>query len=220
MHFESMSKILIPTNGPENWRSFLADPEKQWRDGYSAKETAHSWETANGLPPEITTLMGPASELLLAIPEHKVPMPGRGQASQCDVFALVRDGQKLIALAVEAKVAEPFGETVGRWLSKGGQNRKERVDGICSLLEIEAPPDHIRYQLLHRTAAAVVEARHFKADIAAMVIQSFSPEHLWHDDFTAFCDHMGTGSERGKLHQKALSDGLTLALGWVTSSVR
>jgi hypothetical protein len=30
-----MNKIYIPSNHPENWQSFLADP-KQWRSAYSA----------------------------------------------------------------------------------------------------------------------------------------------------------------------------------------
>jgi Domain of unknown function (DUF6946) len=215
-----MSKIYIPAEGPESWRTFLADPEKQWRDGFSAKEAAYSWESAAGLPEEISTLFGTSTELLLAIPEHKVDMPARGLPSQCDVFALVRFNEKLVAMAVEAKVAESFGEPVGKWLAKGGQNRAERVAGICALLEIETPPNHIRYQLLHRTAAAVVEARRFNAGVAAMVVQSFSPEHKWYEDYAAFCDHLGVGSKRGVLHQRILADGLELALGWASSTVR
>ncbi len=35
-----MSAIYIPANGPEDWRQFLAEPDRQWKDGYSAKELA------------------------------------------------------------------------------------------------------------------------------------------------------------------------------------
>jgi Domain of unknown function (DUF6946) len=215
-----MSRILIPSDGPECWRRFLADPEKHWRDGYSAKETAYNWEAADGLPAEIARMFASSPELLIAIPEHKVPMPGRGADSQCDVFALARSGAQLCALSVEAKVAESFDVTVGQWLAKGGQNRRARVKGICELLEIDGAPDELRYQLLHRTAAAVIEARRFKADQAIMVVQSFSPEHMWHDDFAAFCAHVGVGSERGHLHYKSLADGLPLGLAWVSAEVR
>ena len=31
-----MSKILTPSSGPDDWQQFLADPQKQWKRGYSA----------------------------------------------------------------------------------------------------------------------------------------------------------------------------------------
>jgi hypothetical protein len=34
---ESLTKIYIPSTKPEDWKSLLADPKKQWRKGYSAK---------------------------------------------------------------------------------------------------------------------------------------------------------------------------------------
>ena len=75
-----MSKILTPTTSPLDWKSLLADPEKHWRWGYSAMSAALTWEAAKGLPAEIAAIFGPDTELLLAIPEHQVPMPGRGRA--------------------------------------------------------------------------------------------------------------------------------------------
>ena len=215
-----MTRILIPTRTPEDWRALLGDPVKHWRDGYSAKETAYNWESADGLPAEIASLFDEHAELLLAIPEHKVRMPARGADSQCDVLALVKSDGQLVVIAVEAKVSESFDLTVGQWLAKGGQNRRDRVAGLCELLEIDGAPDHLRYQLLHRTAAAVVEARRFSAARAIMIVQSFSPENRWHEDFAAFCAHLGMGSERSCLHETTLADGLRLALGWVTSPVR
>lgn len=32
-----MRRIFVPSRGADDWRQCLADPEKQWRDGYSAK---------------------------------------------------------------------------------------------------------------------------------------------------------------------------------------
>lgn len=212
-----MSKIFIPTRGAEDWQRLLGDPEKHWRDGYSAKSTALSWEKAKGLPRQIAGLFETHTELLLAIPEHKVPMPGRGRGSQCDVFALVRCTDGLIAISVEAKVNEPFGSTIGDWLSKGGQGRADRLDGICRLLEVGTPPAHLRYQLFHRTAAALIEAQRFAAPHAAMVVQSFSPEHRWHEDFAEFCDFLLLPGERDKLHSRILGNGLTLSLAWASA---
>src|SRR5713226_1410623 len=102
-----MPKVYIPTAGPTDWQRFLADPTKHWRTGFSAKTLAHCWESAGGLPDEIASMLRPhggPAELLLAIPEHKVPLPGafRG-ASQNDVFALARAGESTFAIMVEGK---------------------------------------------------------------------------------------------------------------------
>jgi hypothetical protein len=43
-----MSTIYIPANGPEDWRQFLAEPDRQWKDGYSAKELATCRQNADG----------------------------------------------------------------------------------------------------------------------------------------------------------------------------
>jgi len=44
-----LSKIYIPTTKPEDWQSLLADPEKHWRKGYSAKALAYCWQEADGV---------------------------------------------------------------------------------------------------------------------------------------------------------------------------
>jgi hypothetical protein len=216
-----MARIFIPTRTPEDWRSLLAEPNKHWREGYSAMSAARSWEAADGLPLEIKTLFGTDCELLLALPEHKVPMPGRGRDSQCDVFALLRDGRGLIAMAVEAKVDEPFGPAIGEWLKAGGEGRVERLRGLCAILQLAyPPPGDLRYQLFHRAAAAIIEARRFCTSEAAMVIQSFSAEHRWHTDFAAFCAFMGLSGDRGVRHERQLEDGCRLSLAWVTGPHR
>lgn len=218
-----MSGIYIPTRSPEDWRALLADPRKHWRPGYSAVATARAWEAASAapgrLPPEIAEILGPGAELLLAIPEHKVPLPGGGRPSQCDVFALARQGGAVVALAVEGKVNEPFDRTLGDWMGEGTPGKRARLEALCGLIGCGVPPRELRYQLFHRTAAAVIEARRFGADRAAMIVQSFSPEHRWFEDFAAFCAFLGTGtSERGRGHALPLPDGMTLTLGWATGA--
>jgi hypothetical protein len=166
-----MSKILVPTRDVGDWQRLLADPQRHWRQGYSAHATAHAWEAAKGFPLEIAAILGPDAELLLAIPEHKVPMPGRGRASQCDVFALGRAGGWTIAVAVEGKVDEPFGPTIGEWRATRSGARAVRLAAICDLLGLGAPPaPDLRYQLFHRAAAAIVEAGRFGTGAAAMIV--------------------------------------------------
>ena len=90
--------ILLPSSGPDDWRRFLSEPDKHWRTGFSARSLAYCWEQADGLPSEIANLFSASSdfegqtpELLLAVPEHKVPLPGGTRESQNDVFALRTD---------------------------------------------------------------------------------------------------------------------------------
>jgi hypothetical protein len=217
----TMARIYIPTNSANDWRALLAEPDKHWREGYSAMCAALCWEAASGLPEEIGMLFGVDSELLLAIPEHKVPMPGRGRESQCDVFALLRQGDDLVSVAVEAKVDEPFGPTVGEWLDAGGQGRVDRLRALCEIIEVRYPPPHnLRYQLFHRTAAGVLEAGRFRAKTAAMIVHSFSAQHRWHEDFAAFCAFMSLPGDRAVRHERELKNDLKLSLAWATGKVR
>ena len=212
-----MTRILIPSRGPEDWKQFLADPKKQWKMGYSAMAAAYSWEAAKGLPMEIERVLGDGSELLLAIPEHKVALPGKGRESQCDVFCLTRRRGQVSAVAVEAKVEEPFGPTLAEWLSSASSNKSIRFAGLCRLLGCDAtPPGHLRYQLFHRTAAAVIEAGRFNTERAAMVVHSFSQERRWFDDFSAFCKFLGIAVKPETGHDYGLPDGRILTLGWAT----
>ena len=97
------NKIYIPARKPEDWRHLLAEPQKHWRDGYSAKSLALAWHRNSGFPAEVRRIFDNSdypvfrnAELLLAIPEHKVPLPGGGNPSQNDLFALAKgDGQTI-----------------------------------------------------------------------------------------------------------------------------
>lgn len=215
-----MGRILVPTKSLEDWRNLLADPDKHWRSGYSAMSAAQSWEAAEGLPIEIASLLGIDACLLLAIPEHKVAMPGKGRESQCDVFALARSNDQTIAVAIEAKVSETFGPTVGEWLTEPSDGKITRLTALCALLgSAYPPPANLRYQLFHRTAAAVIEAARFKTDRAAMIVQSFSPDHRWFDDFSAFCVHLGLKATLGEPIHHRLPSGMILTLGWASSQL-
>lgn len=154
-----MKLILVPTEGVRDWQRRLADPEKHWRTGYSARALAHAWEDASGLPPEVAALLGPLGkvELLLAIPEYDVPLPGGERPSQNDVFALVRTKDGLIVVMVEGKVSESFGPTLEEWRKDASAGKTERLAHIKGKLGLaNNPPPGIRYQLLHRAASAVI----------------------------------------------------------------
>jgi hypothetical protein len=218
-----MSKIYIPSSGPAAWQPFLAKPELHWRTGYSAKTLAHCWESAKakGLPTEIASLFNAPAELLLAVPEYKVPLPGGTAQSQNDMFALVRHADQTCAVMIEGKVNEPFDKTVAEWLSTPSEGKLVRLDYICKLLGLVGqPPRCLRYQLLHRIASALVEAQRFKTDEAAMIVHSFSPDRIWFEDFASLLDVFGLPAEPDRAAVITLRTGQRLRLGWATGDTR
>lgn len=187
-----MNNILIPATSPEDWKQFLADPEKHWKKGYSARTLAHSWHNASGIPKEVLSVLNQASELagiepLFIIPEHKVLLPGGTAASQNDIWALGKTDAGLISITIEGKVSEPFGPTVGEWFKDPSPGKKTRLEFLCSELGLQFPvSDNIRYQLLHRTVSAILEAKRFQTDKAVMIVHSFSQDNEWFDDYLDF----------------------------------
>lgn len=213
--------IYVPSRGAEDWAVLLAEPEKHWRTGRSAKALAHSWQSANGLPPEIAALVHPEAKLLIGLPEHKVPLPGGSRPSQTDLFALVRVGAETMALAVEGKVDESFGPTIGEWLDAASEGKQDRLAFLHETLGVAAPaaPD-LRYQLFHRTASAVIEAERFKTDRAGMIVHSFSRSGDGFEDFAAFVSLFGADAARDKAVEVVLPTGKPLLLGWATGNAR
>nr|WP_157158495.1 hypothetical protein [Bradyrhizobium sp. WSM1253] len=123
-----------------------------------------------------------ATELLIAIPEHKVSLRDNGRESQTDVFALIKSNNRTIAVAVEGKVNESFGPTIKDWYVDPSARKQQRLAFLCDLIDVACPPpDDLHYQLFHRTASAVLEAARFKTDDAAMIIHSFSQDYKWFD---------------------------------------
>ena len=219
-----MSRVYLPSSGPEGWRPLLGKPDLHWAIGRSARSAAHCWEAQASPPAEIAAVLRPhfgEAELLLAIPEHKTPLPGaaRGE-SQSDVFALVRGTERTIACTVEAKVDEPFDKLLSEWLANASPGKHVRLRAILGLLGLAEAPLHVRYQLLHRTAAAVIEAERFKTDTAAMIVHSFSADHRWHADFAAFADLFGVRAEPGEAVLASRCTGRPLYLGWAVGDRR
>jgi hypothetical protein len=213
------SRIFVPTTNPSDWRRLLAQPETQWKDGYSAKAAAERWEASSGWPPEIAQQFeavgwGP-TELLIALPEWKTPLPGGERASQTDVFTLVRTSIGVVACGVEAKVAESFDKTVGEWSVSASIGKQQRLAHLCELLGLSnPPPSELRYQLLHRTAAALIEAERFGCVGAAMIVHSFSAEKLWLRDFQAFASALGVAVGVDAPALAHARGGMPLLLGW------
>ncbi len=207
--------IFVPSLGPASWQGLLADPEKHWRTGYSARSLAACWEMTQGLPGEIEGILGSGTQILIGIPEHKVDLPGGTRPSQTDLFLLLRRHETTIACAVEGKVDEPFGPCLDEWLQVPSYGKTVRLAALCDLLGLRQPlPLQLRYQLLHRTASAVLEAMRFKTDEAAMIVHSFSLTAKWFEDFAFFVGLMGGEAALGKPYRCSLPSGMSLTLGF------
>lgn len=215
--------IYIPATKPEDWQHLLAEPEKQWRDGYSAKSLAVALHRNGGFPQEIRKAFDNSgyeifenAELLLAIPEHKVPLPGVGYRSQNDLFVLAKGNGQIFSMTVEGKVSEPFGPLVSEWFQNPSEGKKKRLAFLCNNLGLEqdkVPP--IRYQLLHRTASAIIEAERFNARNALMLVHSFSPTNEWYDDFEKFAGLYGVHAKLNEVLSVGRVNGIKLYIGWV-----
>lgn len=219
-----MNRIFIPANIPEDWKSLLAEPDKQWKTGYSAKALAYCWQEANDFPECVRNVFRKSGiglfqniELLLAFPEYKVPLPGGQRPSQNDIFILAKGNNQLVPIMVEGKVSEPFGETVAEWREDSSEGKHVRLKFLLDKLGLKENKqiDTIRYQLLHRTASAIIEAERFKAENALMLVHSFSRSHEWFDDYSQFLALFGLSTEPDSLVFAKNINGIDLYFSWV-----
>jgi hypothetical protein len=220
-----LKRIYIPTTRSKDWQRLLADPEKHWKPGYSAWELAHCWEAAKSFPASLQAMFASSEipalqkmELLFAIPEYRVGMPGGGHASQNDLFVLAKaaDG-KLVSITVEGKVNESFGPTVKAWLQNPSPGKLARLKFLRESLDLmDRVLDCNRYQLLHRTVSALIEAKRFNASYAMMIVHSFSPESACFDDYQAFLRLFGRSSQIESLVELPVSGSVRLFSGWVS----
>ncbi|EGB14938.1 hypothetical protein DND132_1732 [Pseudodesulfovibrio mercurii] len=217
-----MNRIFKPTHSPEDWREFLAAPEKHWKNGHSAKELAYAWERAEGWPPEIADLFAGHPEfadleMALAIPEYTVDLPGGGRPTQNDLFVLAHGRAGLVVIMVEGKTAETFGQPLGRWRQDASPGRKRRLAYLQSVLALPGRlPDTVRYQLLHRTGSALMEAARYHARAAILLVHSFSPTHQWFNDYASFLDLYDVNAKLGQLQPVTTFTHVPLYAGWVT----
>lgn len=215
--------VLIPSEGPGSWKQFLAQPERQWAKGFSARTLAHCWEASSGLPPEVAAILMPAYGSvtpLLVIPERKTALPGGRRESQSDAFILARAESGLVACTIEGKVDEPFGPTVAEQMKDASPGKQERMRFLCDRLGLTDCSGDIHYQLLHRSVSALIEADNFAAAHAAMLVHSFSPERRWFDAFSRFVALLGGGSAEAGQPIPIELPGRTLLLGWACGDQR
>lgn len=223
-----MSKFYIPANNPEDWKPLLADPDKQWKTGYSAKALAYCWQEAHGFPAEVKRVFKNSGidlfqdiQMLLAFPEYTVPlMPYRSRPAQNDIFILAKGNNQLISIAVEGKADEPFGELISDWKLRDMGGKKVRLKFLCEVLQLDVNGvDYVRYQLLHRTASAVIEAKKFNAKNALTLVHAFEKAKGKYDEsFRAYCQFLALFGAKGEIDSLVFAkniNGIGLYFAWV-----
>jgi hypothetical protein len=216
-------RILHFTAGPRDWQVLLADPQKHWRTGFSARTLAHCWEATEGLPPEVRAVFASSNEPLLAefapilaVPEFKVPLPGGDRASQNDLFVLGRSKAGPVSVMVEGKVSESFGPTLAEWRKDASAGKEERLSFLLRTVGLSSVPDGAnRYQLFHRAASAVLEGERYRAVAAVMLVHSFSQERACWPDYQAFLQLFGVRAEVGAIQRLTGAQRVPLFAAWV-----
>lgn len=221
-----MPRFFAPADAAADWKQLLAKPDLHWKTGYSARSLAYSWTEARGFPREVQAVFDESEpvcmhdlEFLIGIPEHEVPLPGGRQASQNDVFVLGKGSDGLVSIAVEGKVSEPFDLPVDKRFAEPTHGQSTRLEFLLKLLELDRDAvGGIGYQLLHRTASGVLEARRFGARHAVMLVHSFSQELEHFEDYATFVGLYGQAAEANRLVEAKCFGDITLYLGWVVGS--
>jgi hypothetical protein len=239
---EQVAQLVFTSDGaplakPEDVIGSLGKQEQYWKEKYCVYETAHSWFEAQDLPRAIratleTDPVYADAKLMRAFFEKQPALKGHGTGpnqspsqspSQTDVLAILKIKSGLAVVGVEGRVNEPFGDYVFQW-NDGSASKASRLAAMIKRLRLEpAVASNLRYQLLHRTMAALSEAEMIGAREAAMLIQSFSPDNVraGFSDFQVFGAALDMPiAQAGRLSQPIDLGDVRLRIGWTVDRMR
>lgn len=219
-------RLHVPLVKPEDVIPHLAKQELHWRAGYSAQELAVAWwSSQNDFPAAVRAVLKTApeyanAELVDGFFEREVELGSPGRNSQTDLMVIAGLGDKLGIIAVEGKVEESFAELVAHW--NGTTGKQCRLEGLCETLGLDAAQvGGIRYQLLHRTASAIYEAKRYRCRHALMLMHSFSPTHRWFEDFVSLSRALCVPIQHpNQCSSTKMCEGVSLRLAWVADTPR
>lgn len=220
------SRLAVPLLRPEDVIPHLGKPT-HWKQGRSAKALADVWFHARDLPDAVRRVLDSAeglqgAEFLEGWLERETDLNDGGAApSQTDLLALLGVARDLVVLGIEAKVDESFGPLVSEWLSNGSDGKTRRLRILCDCLGLDPESiGHLRYQLLHRTAAVILEAQRFRTSMGVLIVHSFCARASGLADCVAFFDAIGLKdfSPAGLTEARRFA-GVDLRAGWAVDAV-
>lgn len=217
----------------KDWQSIVG--KNKFKKGFSAYELAYSWLHKRGHFPESIQEIFEASnyqifnDLVLnyAIVENPIFLDNFKGPSMNDlmVFASSKRTKSSIIIAVEGKVDESFDKYIYQWIRDNSKNPKisriKRLEYLNKQLGTNLKKESkIRYQLMHRTASAIIEAKRNGINNAMLLIHSF--ESIKQDNFQD-CNNFITlfgisSSEKQKIYQYKIDESLNLFFLWFEDS--
>ena len=226
----ALQRLHLPMRQPADVIPHLG-AEHHYQEGRSARLIAETWfagqQQPRGLPGAIRDVLDQdpqlaGAELVDAFLERRIDLGDGRKASQADALAILGLPGALAIMAIEGKVDETFGPRVSEWLGGSPSAGKvERLERLCATLGLApAPAGLLRYQLLHRTASAIYEAKRYRAPTALMVVHSFDPGAAGLPDFKAFAAAIGLpAADATRLFGRVVCEGVDLFLGWAADVV-
>ena len=117
---------------------------------------------------------------------------------------------------VEGKVEEPFGILMSAWMKDMKDGKEKRLIFLCNEINISSNSIYnIRYQLIHRTASAVITAKQYHCKSAVVLIHSFSSKNTSYMDFSKFLLLYGLSSSENTLIGSVNLSGIDTYWAWV-----
>jgi len=194
---------------PDDWKGLAGG----WKPKRSAYELAHTWQLANGLPTPIYLALNTSGHAVLhnikldrCFVEMPVFLESRRAPSVTDIMCYGRNADKeCIVMAVEGKASEPFAERVSWWLRGEASDcpltlvvrpsRRRRLDFLGQHLRMTiGDGSRLRYQLMHRTVSAILQAKLHGAAAAVVVVHTFGEHGV--DNWNDYCEFLrGLGAD-------------------------
>lgn len=201
----------------EDWIEIVS--ARHYKPGHSAYECAQRWQGIGArFPTEIEAILRESKQRLLGSLEIKqiyaefpVWLDTHTTPSKNDLMIFAEaPGNRKVVIAVESKCHESFAQPLENWIrtsdkplpraqrklfksASGPVHRKvRRLNFLNTILSTNIDADSsVRYQLLHRTASAVLTARQTYAEAAVVLIQAFTESERNFQDFQDFCKLLG-----------------------------
>jgi len=148
--------------------------------------------------------------------ERGIDLGDGRRPSKTDLVALLCINKRLVVMSVIAMVDKPFGNLIVHELVAASPAKRARIERLRAMLDISVTDvETIPYELLHRTAAVVIEAKRFCADTAVMMVHSFDRDDSGIEDFQRFARAIGIKEAKATYTSgPVLVDGVKLYVGW------